>query len=85
MSNIKPLGNRVLVRQHSEKQVTESGFLLPDSAQHEFRGSVIAHGPDATGLKVGDEILYKLGAAWRIEQDGDLYLIQEDAVLGVAA
>ena len=43
--NIKPLGNRVLIKR-SKAQTSKGGILLPDSAQEKPKeGIVIAVGP----------------------------------------
>ncbi|MDO8509998.1 MAG: co-chaperone GroES [bacterium] len=63
--NIKPIGDRVLVKPQKEEEVTASGIVLPDSVDKEKKaeGEIIAVGTgDAIaklGLKVGDKILYK--------------------------
>ena len=63
--NIKPLGDRVLVKPKKEEEVTASGIVLPDTVDKEKKaeGEVVAvgNGPAiaALGLKVGDKILYK--------------------------
>ena len=63
--NIKPLGDRVLVKPLEEEKVTESGIVLPDTVDKEKKaeGEVIALGGGSTikelGLKVGDKLVYK--------------------------
>lgn len=63
--NIKPLGDRVLVRPAKEEEVTASGIVLPETVDKEKKaeGVIVAVGNgDAVtklGLKIGDRILYK--------------------------
>lgn len=63
--NIKPLGDRVLVKPGKEEEMTASGIVLPDTVDKEKKaeGEIIAVGNGETiaklGLKVGDKILYK--------------------------
>ena len=63
--NIKPLGDRVLVKPDLEEEVTASGIVLPDTVDKEKKaqGTIMAvgNGPAimSLGLKVGDKILYK--------------------------
>lgn len=63
--NIKPLGDRVLVKPGKEEEVTASGIVLPDTVDKEKKaeGEIVAVGNGDTiaklGLKVGDKILYK--------------------------
>ena len=62
--NIKPLGNRVLVKQLSTEEVTASGIVLPSSADREKpnQGVVKAVGSGELiaeyGIKVGDTIVF---------------------------
>jgi chaperonin GroES len=93
--NIKPLGNRVLVKRSSSK-TTKGGIILPETAQEKPRqGEVVAVGPgkhDDKGelqemnVRVGDTILFSSYAGTEVkkEQDEAEYLIMsEDDILGV--
>ncbi|MFA7654452.1 MAG: co-chaperone GroES [Candidatus Magasanikbacteria bacterium] len=63
--NIKPLGDRVLVKPKKEEEITASGIVLPDTVDKEKKaeGEIIAVGNgDAIaklGLKVGSKVLFK--------------------------
>ena len=63
--NIKPLGDRVLVKPDLEEEVTASGIVLPDTVDREKKayGTIVAlgNGPAiaSLGLQVGNKILYK--------------------------
>jgi chaperonin GroES len=63
--NIKPLGDRVLVKPDLEEEVTASGIVLPDTVDKEKKayGTIVAVGNGTEvaklGLKIGDKILYK--------------------------
>jgi chaperonin GroES len=62
--NIKPLGNRVLVKQMSTEEVTASGIVLPANNEKEKpnQGVVKAVGSgeliEKYGIKVGDTIVF---------------------------
>lgn len=62
--NIKPLGNRVLVKQLSTEEVTASGIVLPANSEKEKpnQGVVKAVGNGELigkyGIKVGDTIVF---------------------------
>lgn len=97
MSNIKPLGNRVLI-QRAKAPTTKGGILLPDSAQQKPKeGTVVAVGPgksDDNGkvqplsLKVGDKVLFSSysGTEVKTQDNGEDYLIlAEDDILGIIA
>lgn len=63
--NIKPLGDRVLVKPDKEEEVTAFGIVLPESVEKEKKaqGTIVALGNgtvvQSLGLKVGDKLLYK--------------------------
>ncbi len=97
IKNVKPLGNRVLVKR-AEAKTTKGGILLPDSAQEKPRqGEIVAVGPgkmDDNGeiqpmnVRVGDTILFTTygGTEVKTEENGIEYLIMsEDDILGVLA
>lgn len=62
--NIKPLGNRILVKQLSTEEVTASGIVLPASNEREKpnQGIVKAVGTGELiaeyGIKVGDTVVF---------------------------
>lgn len=92
MKNIKPLGNRVLIKR-SKPQTTKGGILLPDSAQEKPKeGVIMAVGPgkmDEQGnkenmqLKVGDRVLFSSYAGTEFKDDEEMLILSEDDVLGV--
>ncbi len=63
--NIKPIGDRILVKPAKEEEVTASGILLPSAADKEKKaeGVVLAVGNGEAvtrlNLKVGDRVLFK--------------------------
>jgi chaperonin GroES len=73
--NIKPLGNRVLVKQSSSEEVTKSGIVLPETADKEKKaqGKIVALGNGSEistlGLKVGDTVVFGKYAGDEIETD----------------
>ncbi len=94
-SNIKPLGNRVLIKR-SKMSTTRGGILLPETAQEKPKqGEVVAVGPgsldDSGKLKplnvcVGDFVMFSSYAGSEVKTDDDQaeYLIMsEDDILGV--
>ena len=79
--NIKPLGDRILVKQSSQEEVTKSGIVLPASAEKEKKaqGKIIAvgNGPaiKELGLKPGDTIVFGKYSGEEIELDKEEYRI----------
>jgi chaperonin GroES len=74
---VKPLGNRILVKQMTTEEVTASGIVLPASADKEKKtqGTVMAlgNGDDIAklGLKIGDVVVFGKYAGDEIEVDED--------------
>jgi chaperonin GroES len=91
---VKPLDDRVLVKQSEAEEKTTGGIVLPDTAKEKpQRGKVVAVGPGKlldTGkrcamiLKKGDEVFYGKYTGTEIKIDGDPYVIlRESDVLAV--
>jgi chaperonin GroES len=91
--NLKPLGDRVLVRPVEEEETTASGIVLPDTAKEKpQKGKVLAVGEgkydDDGGKRIpldvaeGDEVLYSKYGGTEIVVDGeDLLVLRESDVL----
>ncbi len=73
--NVKPLGNRILVKQMTTEEVTASGIILPSSADKEKKtqGTIVAvgNGEDIVklNLKVGDNVVFGKYAGDEIETE----------------
>jgi chaperonin GroES len=91
---VKPLDDRVLVKQCEAEQMTAGGIVLPDSAQEKpQRGKVVATGPGKLldsgqrgklSVKKGDEIFYGKYAGTEIKIDGDEFVIlRENDILAI--
>ena len=91
---VKPLDDRILVKQCDAEVKTAGGIVLPDSAQEKpQRGTVKAFGPGklldsgeraSMSVKVGDEIFYGKYAGTEVKVDGDEYVIlRESDVLAI--
>lgn len=88
--NIKPLGDRVLIEPISVEDKTESGIILPDTADKEKpeEGRVIAVGPGRPkkpmGVKKGDKVLFTKYGPNEIKIDNKEYLIaKEEDILAI--
>ena len=91
---VRPLEDRVLVKQGEAETKTAGGIVLPDSAQEKpQRGKVVATGPGKLldsgergqmSVKVGDEVFYGKYAGSDVEIDGTKYVIlRESDVLAI--
>ena len=90
-NNYKPLGDRVLIEPEAPEQTTQSGIVIPDSAQEKSQtGTVIKVGSGRitddgktipVSVKEGDIIIYsKYGGT---ELGSDLLIIKENDILAV--
>ncbi|WP_354699468.1 10 kDa chaperonin [Paraconexibacter sp. AEG42_29] len=91
--NLKPLGDRLIVKAIEEEQTTASGLVLPDTAKEKpQKGKVLAAGDgrwDEDGEKripldvaAGDTVLYSKYGGTEIKVDGeDLLVLRESDVL----
>ncbi len=90
---IKPLSNRVLLKEIRAEATTASGIILPESAQEKKQeAEVIAVGPGKTvdgkkeelTVKVGDIVIYSKYSGDDIKVEGQEYtLIDEDKILAI--
>jgi chaperonin GroES len=91
---LRPLQDRVIVKQTAAEEKTKSGIYLPDAAQEKpTQGKVISVGPgklDDKGspmkidVKAGDTVWYGKYSGTDIEVDGQKFVIlRESDILGV--
>lgn len=91
---IKPLDDRVLVKQQEAEDKTAGGIVLPDTAKEKpQRGKVVATGPGKmldSGergqmcVKKGDEVFYGKYTGNDVEIDQEKYVIlRESDILAV--
>lgn len=95
-SELKPLGDRVVVKPLQKEEVTKSGIVLPDTAKEKPQeGEVISVGPgrvldngnrQALEVKKGDRVLYAKYAGTEFKIDDDEYLVlRESDLLAIVA
>jgi chaperonin GroES len=93
-TKLRPLSDRVIVKQSEAEEKTKSGILLPDTAKEKpTKGKVVAVGPGKRddkgkpmeiGLRNGDTVYYGKYSGTDVEVDGEKYVIlRESDVLGV--
>ncbi|MDB5295503.1 MAG: groS [Phycisphaerales bacterium] len=91
---LKPLADRVIVKQTEAEEKTASGLYLPDAAKEKpTKGTVIAAGPGklddngkriAPGVKVADVVYYGKYSGTEVEVEGEkLVILRESDILGV--
>lgn len=82
--NVKPLGDRVLVKAAEAETKTAAGIIIPDTAKEKpSKGVVIAVGEgkkdEPMTVKVGDQVLYGKYSGTEITVDGTDYLIMRES------
>lgn len=89
--NLKPLGDRVIIKQLEEESTTKSGIIIPDTAKEKSRrGEVLAVGEGAYDdgklvpmqVKKGDVVIYReyAGDEFKLEGEKVLILKEEDII-----
>ena len=92
--NIKPLGDRVIVKALPQEEKTRGGVILPDTAKEKpQQGEVVAVGPGRVTekgttvdmeVKAGDRVLYGKYSGTEVKIDGQEYLIvKESEILAI--
>ncbi len=89
-TQLKPLGDRLVVKPTPREEMTKSGIVLPDTAKERPQeGSVIAVGPgrtlddgtrEAMEVSVGQKILFQkyAGTEFKLDDEELLILSQKD-------
>ena len=89
--NLKPIGDRVIVKREAAEGKSAGGIILPDNAKNKpQRGTVLAVGPgkakkDGTRLpmqlKAGDKVLFTTwaGDEYKDRKSTDEFLVMHEA------
>ena len=91
---LRPLDDRIVIKQSEAEEKTAGGIILPDTAKEKPQiGTVVAIGPgkvldDGTraqmSVKNKDEVIYAKYIGSDVEIDGEKYVIlKESDVLGI--
>ncbi len=88
-TNIRPLGEKVLLKRLEAETTTAGGIVLPDSAQEKpQRGTILAVGDgkvldDGTRadfqVKKGDKVLFSSYAGTEIKIDSEEYMLMDES------
>jgi chaperonin GroES len=92
--NLKPLDDRIVIKQSEAEEKTAGGIILPDTAKEKPQiGKVVAVGPGKLlddgkrakmSVKKNDEVIYGKYMGSDIEIDREKYVIlRESDVLGI--
>jgi chaperonin GroES len=94
VAQIRPIGDRVVVKPAAKEEVTKSGIVIPDTAKEKPQeGTVIAvgsgrlldNGDRATiDVREGDRVLFAKYGGTEFKLDGEEYLVlRESDILAV--
>ncbi len=92
--NLRPLDDRVIIKQSDAEEKTAGGIILPDTAKEKPQiGKVVATGPGkllddgkrgAMSVKEKDEVIYGKYMGSDVEVEGEKYVIlRESDILGI--
>ncbi|HHZ19767.1 MAG TPA: co-chaperone GroES [Firmicutes bacterium] len=92
--NIKPLGERIVIKVLESEEKTKSGIVLPDTAKEKPQmGKVLAVGNGKllengqrvpVEVKEGDKVLFAKYAGTEVKLDGEEYMVlKESDILAV--
>lgn len=92
--NLRPLGERVIVRALPQEERTKSGIYLPDTAKEKpQQGEVVAVGNGKVtddgktipmNVKTGDKVLYGKYSGTEVKLEGEEFLIiKESEILAI--
>ena len=93
-TQLRPLGDRVVVQPTPRDEMTKTGIVLPDTAKEKPQeGRVIAAGPGAVledgkrgamDVTKGDKVLYARYAGTEFKVDGeDLLIVSQKDILAI--
>ncbi len=92
--NLRPLGDRVVVKPLANEEVTKSGIVLPDTAKEKLQqAEVLSVGPGrildsgdrvVPDVKAGDRVLFAKysGTEFKLDQD-ELLILREADILAI--
>ena len=91
---LRPLADRVIVKQSQAEEKTKTGIVLPDTAKEKpTQGKVVSVGPGKLdekgkpmeiGLRPGNTVYYGKWSGTEVEVEGEKFVIlKESDILGV--
>lgn len=77
--NLRPLGDRVVIRKVEAEKTTASGLIIPDSAKEQPQmAEILAIGNDIANdekkkeqIKIGDKVIFSQYAGTEVKLDGE--------------
>jgi chaperonin GroES len=91
--NVKPLGDRVVIKNMEMEETTKSGIVLPGSAKEKPQvAEILAVGPGGVvdgeevtmEVEVGDKVIFSKYAGTEIKIDGEeLIIVRQNDILAI--
>jgi len=92
--NIRPLGDKVVLKAQTQEERTAGGIVLPDTAKEKpQQGTVVAVGPGRVledgsranmAVKTGDTVIYSKYGGNEIKLNGEeLLILDQDSIYAV--
>lgn len=92
--NLRPLGDKIVVKAEPNEEITKGGLVLPETVKEKpVEGTVVAVGPgkvldngtrQTMDVAVNDRVIYSKYSGTEVKLDGEKYLIiSERDVLAV--
>lgn len=85
--NLRPLGDRVVIKRVEAEEKTQSGIVLPSSAKEQPQmAEVLAVGEEIKNneIKVGDKVIFSKYAGTEVKLDNEeLTILKLDEILAV--
>lgn len=91
---LRPLDDRVVIKQSDAEEKTSGGIILPDTAKEKPQiGKIVATGPgkllddgkrSKMSVKKNDEVIYAKYIGSEVEIDGEKFVVlRESDILGI--
>ena len=91
--NLKPLGDRVVIKKVEAEETTKSGIVLPGTAKEKPQmAEVVAVGPGGVvegkeikmEVKIGDKVIFSKYSGNEVKIDGqELTILKQDDILAI--
>ena len=93
---LRPLGDRAVIRPGAREETTKSGIVIPDTVKEKPQeGTILAVGPgrfledgsrEQMDVKTGDKVLYAKYAGSEFKLDGeDLLIVSQKDILAIVS
>jgi len=78
---LKPLKNKIVVKEVEITKETESGIIIPDSSKNLLYGKILSVGKEVDSVKEGTVVLFSGGV--EVDEVEQIWVITEDNIFGI--